>query len=124
MPCSAADAPSVHPAAAAGVPRVDSRPPARASPRDLGHPVPPYPTLARVLTNGRHSSDTKARIAPGVARYHTVRRESGRILPSDLLSIGQGKAGTRAVLRSHVADSAAELAALAVRRRRARGTAV
>jgi len=65
----------------------------RAPPRDRGRVVPPHPTLFSV--SQRHDADTKERIARGVARYHAVRRESGRILPSDLLSIAQGKAGTR-----------------------------
>jgi hypothetical protein len=76
-----------------------------------------------VVLNGRHSSDTKERIARGVARYHAVRRESGRILPSDLVMIAQGNAPTRAALRPHVEDAAVELADLAVRRHRARAHA-
>jgi hypothetical protein len=69
----------------------------------------------------RHDAETKERIARGVARYHAVRRKSGRILPSDLIAIALGKAGTRAALRPHVADSAAKLADVAVRCHRARG---
>jgi hypothetical protein len=65
----------------------------------------------------RHDAETKER----VARYHAVRREAGRIIPSDLVMIAQGEAGTRVARRPHVADSAAELADLVVRRHRARG---
>ena len=61
----------------------------------------------------RHDAETKERIARGVARYHAVRRESGRILTSDLVMIAQGKAGTHAALRPHVAGAAQELAHLA-----------
>jgi hypothetical protein len=62
----------------------------------------------------RHDAETKERIARSVARYHAVRRESGRrILPSDLVMIAQGNAPTRAALRPHVADAAQELADLA-----------
>jgi hypothetical protein len=69
----------------------------------------------------RHDADTKDRIARGVARYHAVRREAGRILPSDLVMISQVNAPTLAALRPHVADSVAELTDRAVRRHRARG---
>jgi hypothetical protein len=61
----------------------------------------------------RLDTETKERIARSVARYHAVRRESERILPSDLVMIAQGNAPTRAALRPRVADAAQELADLA-----------
>jgi hypothetical protein len=42
-----------------------------------------------------------------------VRRESGKVLPSDPLAIAQCRAGTRTALRPDVADAATKLADLA-----------
>jgi hypothetical protein len=61
----------------------------------------------------RRDAEAKERIAHGVARYHALRRGSLKVLPSDLLALAEGRAGTKASLRPHVADGTREVADLA-----------